>query len=84
MKNKPNVPLILALCVGMPVLFVGYWVISKLQADHETAQLAQEGADGVVRVLSYQDTGVAVNRKPRIRFLLELQPDTVASRLPCK
>ena len=75
MKNKQNVPLAIALCVGMPVLFVGYWIISNLQADHETAQLAQEGADGVVRVLSYEDTGVAVNRRPRIRFQLELQPD---------
>ena len=76
MKNKQNVPLAIALCVGIPVLLVGYWIISNLHADHETAQLAQEGADGVVRILSYENTLVAVNRIPRIRFQLELQPDT--------
>lgn len=60
---------------GIPLLLGGYILVDCLVDRHENEQLTSQGVTGVAKVLSFESTGFAVNRNPRLRFRFEVQPD---------
>ncbi len=64
---------------GVFILIPVGLVFYALRKQRNLSKLIEDGKQGIARILQLEDTGVRVNENPRVRVLLEISIEGIAS-----